>query len=267
MNRQQIAEKYLDTLGLVKVNPDLDFLSSLTAHHVAMFPFSSLGCQLGDELPLDLESLFSRIVVKRRGGYCFEQNGLFFEILQELGYAVQLYLARVIVNGHPHPGLTHRISVVTLDELEYVGFGAFGPRLPVLISAQETVDGSKRFRIAQQRTTDFHMQVFKDGAFLSLYRFERARYGQADCEVGHFFSHKHPDATFVNNLTASLIKADEIRSLRNFEYWVIMASGTVAEEIDSAEKLTQILTDSFHLAVSESEGRQLYNRLSQKLST
>ncbi|GKT31194.1 Arylamine N-acetyltransferase like protein, partial [Aduncisulcus paluster] len=85
MERRELAENYLQTLNLHTRELDFDFLSDLVRHHVATFAFSSVGCQLGDDLPLDLESLYRRIVVKKRGGYCFEQNGLLFGVLEELG--------------------------------------------------------------------------------------------------------------------------------------------------------------------------------------
>ncbi|MHB9005263.1 MAG: arylamine N-acetyltransferase, partial [Coriobacteriia bacterium] len=112
MERAEIVDRYLQSLGLQRRSPDLSFLSDITRRHVATFSFSSVGPRLGDELPLDLESLFRRIVVQARGGYCFEQNGLLYEVLEELGFAVKLYLARVIYNQDTNPGLTHRITMV-----------------------------------------------------------------------------------------------------------------------------------------------------------
>jgi N-hydroxyarylamine O-acetyltransferase len=106
-----LVRGYLEALNLPNEKKDLDFLQNLVSRHVATFAFSSVGCRLGDDLPLDFESLFDRIVVQRRGGYCFEQNGLLFEVLGELGFSPELYLARVIYNQDTHPGLTHRISV------------------------------------------------------------------------------------------------------------------------------------------------------------
>ena len=116
MERRKLVRGYLQTLDLEDRELDLQFLNDVVARHVATFSFGSVGCRLGDELPLDLESLYERIVVRRRGGYCFEQNGLLFGILEELGFSPNLYLARVISNQDTHPGLTHRITLVELDD-------------------------------------------------------------------------------------------------------------------------------------------------------
>jgi N-hydroxyarylamine O-acetyltransferase len=260
MERAEIISKYLQALDLEERSPDLTFLSDIARRHVATFAFSSVGCQLGEDLPLDLKSLYQRIVACRRGGYCFEQNGLLYEVLEELGFAVELYLARVIYNQDIHPGLTHRITMVNLDKRQYVvdvGFGPLGPRIPVFMSKQESMDDDRIFRIAEPRSGEFHMQVLKDGDFFSLYRFELVRYGQADCEVGHFYSHKHPSAAFVNHLVVSLLMNDKVRSLRDREYSVITKSGIQKQEISEPDQLRKILVDKFGVLVTEAECQYL----------
>ena len=105
------------------------------------------------------------------------------------------------------------------------------------------------------------MQSIVDGDRYSLYRFDLVRYGQSDCELGHFYSHRHPEATFVNNLVASLILDDEVRSLRNREYWVIREDGTTTTVITSAEQLTDLLAAELGIRVSAAEGQRLFDEL------
>lgn len=264
MQRSEMVDKYLHTLNLKNYGLDFKFLKEVVGRHVATFAFSSVGCRLGEDLPLDFESLFSRIVDRRRGGYCFEQNGLLYEVLDELGFSPELYLARVIYDQDTHPGLTHRISVIKYDGQRYVldvGFGSLGPRVPVLMSASETHDNGKVFRVAEIRPGQYHLQVIKDGDFFSLYRFELAPYGQADCEVGHFYSHRHPDASFVNHLVVSRILAGETRSLRDLEYWVVTDSEKQTTQICDPEQLRQVLVTELGVQVSDSESRRLFDGL------
>lgn len=264
MGRLEMVQNYLETLNLHGRELDFVFLSDVVTRHVATFAFSSVGCQLGEDLPLDFESLYQRIVIQRRGGYCFEQNGLLYGVLEELGFSPKLFLARVIHNQDTHPGLTHRITMVEYEGQQYVldvGFGFLGPRIPVPMSEIESNDGKKIFRIAERRPGEYHMQVFKDGDFFSLYRFELARYGQADCEVGHFFSHRHPDANFVNHLVVSLIQENETRSLIDLKYWIITKSNTRSREISDSEQLRRILVGELGVQVTEDESRRLYEKL------
>jgi N-hydroxyarylamine O-acetyltransferase len=258
-----ITDHYLSTLGLQKRMPDLEFLNEIIRCHVAQFAFSSVGPQLGDDLPLDFESLYQRIVVKRRGGYCFEQNGLLFEVLKELGFTVNLYLGRVIYNEDVHPGLTHRISLVDIGENSYVadvGFGPLGPSRAVSMSGKESSESFRVFRVAERLPGVFHLQTLKDGRFFSLYKFELVRYGQADCEVGHFYSHKHPDASFVNHLVVSRILNHEVLSLRNHEFSMISQSGEQRSQVGSRAQLHSILKERFKLNVSNDESEQLFTK-------
>ena len=264
MEQSEMVREYLQALGLDGRELHFGFLSDVVARHVATFAFSSVGCRLGEDLPLDFESLFRRIVVQRRGGYCFEQNGLLYGVLEELGFSPELYLARVIYNNDSHPGLTHRISVVENEGRKYVldvGFGPLGPRIPVAMSEIESNDGGKTFRISELRPGEYHMQVFKDGDFFSLYRFELANYGPADCEVGHFYSHRHPDAAFVNHLVVSLVQENETRSLRDLEYWVTTKSGTRNQKVSDSKHLRRILVEELGVQVTGEEGRRLFEGL------
>jgi len=262
--RSEMVHTYLQALGLDGRNLDFQFLKDAVARHLSLFAFSSVGCQLDDDLPLDFDSLYRRIVIQRRGGYCFEQNGFFYEVLEELGFSPNLYLARVIHNQDTHPGLTHRISTVVNEGRQYVidvGFGSLGPAIPVPMGAVESSDRDKVFRIAEKQPGEYHMQVLKDGDFFSLYRFELSRYGQADCELGHFYSHRHPDAAFVNHLVVSLILDHETRSLRDLRYWVISRSGTQKIEINSTEHLRKILVGELGVQITTEESWTLYKKL------
>jgi N-hydroxyarylamine O-acetyltransferase len=145
-----------------------------------------------------------------------------------------------------------------------VGFGHLGPGVPVPMSGEEANDRGKVFRIFEHRPGEYHMQVFRERDFFSLYRFELARYGQADCELGHFYSHRHPDAAFVNHLVVSLILDSEIRSLRDLDYWVITESGTRKQEISGWEQLRRILVDELGVQVTEKESHLLYEGLTDQ---
>ncbi|MGB7551298.1 MAG: arylamine N-acetyltransferase [Chromatiaceae bacterium] len=107
----------------------------------------------------------------------------------------------------------------------------------------------------------YHLQTAIDGAFQSVYQFELAHYNLADCEVGYFYSHRHPSAPFVNNLVASRILDNEIRSLRNRDYWVIDPPGGHRQSVSEAPTLRSLLADTFGIRISTAESRALFVRL------
>ena len=258
--RAAVVTDYLERLAITPGPPTRDLLTRIIRAHVATFPFASLGPQLGDDLPLDLPSLHDRLVVRARGGYCFEQNGLLFEVLDHLGFTVTLAMARVIHDQDIHPGLTHRITLVDVDGgrvIADVGFGPQGPPFPVPLDGSVVGEGWRTYRVEERRPGERHLQVLTDTGFFSLYRFDYVRYGPAEAELGHFYSHRHPSAVFVNTLVASRILDDEVRSLRNRDYRVIREDGETVRDIEDADQLQVLLAEDFGLGVSREEAVRL----------
>jgi N-hydroxyarylamine O-acetyltransferase len=251
--------RYLAGVGVDREAPTISLLSRLVRRHLERYSFASVGPQLGDPLPLDPESLYDRIVVRRRGGYCFEQNRLMFEVLGGLGFEVSMVLARVLLSGAEHPPLTHRFTMVDLDDHRYlvdVGFGASCPPFPVLFDPSNPRDD--QYRIVEGHPGEFHLQLAKDGEYVSMYRFDTVRYDEADAELGHFYSHRHPDAGFVQNLVAARVLDGEIRSLRNVDLRIYRGDDEQHMAITDAEHLRQVLSDLFDLDVDHAEAGRLF---------
>ncbi len=265
MQRSVITDQYLQALEIESAPPSFEFLSVLITRHIATLSFSSIGVRLHDDLPLDLPAVFDRIVLRRRGGYCFEQNALLFEVLQELGFDVEIKLARVIYGRDYLPGLTHRITIVTLDQRPFVvdvGFGPNGPTSPIPLLEEQAEGSEWKHRVHEFREGEFHMQSRKPEGPYSLYRFDLGQYGPSDCEISHFYSQHHPEATFVNNLVVSRILHDEIRSLRNNTYMTIRPEGEVVTMVNDSHQLHNLLSNELGVEVSEAESLRLFSELS-----
>ncbi|WP_027857131.1 arylamine N-acetyltransferase family protein [Marinobacterium jannaschii] len=237
----------------------LELLRLIHQRHVTRYSFNNLAVALQQEMPLDTEALYNKIVVQQRGGYCFEHNKLAFEVMTELGFNPRILMGRVIYNRDVEVPRTHRISLLTLGDEEYivdVGFGHFGPRFPLKLELGLVQDqGDNCYRIEQNQRGEYCFQILKEGEFFTLYTFDRARYNEADCETGHFYSHKHPQAGFVNNLVVCRKFDDHTLSLRNGEIHHLSRGETRIETIDSApalqDKLASRLAVDLDLAVAE----------------
>jgi N-hydroxyarylamine O-acetyltransferase len=75
--------------------PTLAVLPALSAAHTRSIPFENLDVLLGRPIKLEIDAIFQKLVCDRRGGYCFEQNGLLLHVLDELGFQVAPLSARV----------------------------------------------------------------------------------------------------------------------------------------------------------------------------
>ncbi|WP_390618398.1 arylamine N-acetyltransferase [Maricurvus nonylphenolicus] len=262
MNCSEITQSYLEALDLSVEAQDKTFLDNLQSRHIARFSFNNLGVVLGQELPLDLPALFDKIVVKGRGGYCFEHNKLVFHVLQELGFNVRLLVARVVNNRDVDAARTHRITLLELDGQQMIvdaGFGAMGPYHPVLLP-QGQEESDSHYRITEDGNGLFRMQVLKEGDYFTLYTFDMNTYTDADCLLGHFYSHRHPDAAFVNNLVVSRKLAEVTYSLRNAEFHTITASDTLVAPVHDTQRLHILLTEVFELDVDMAISEFLFER-------
>lgn len=103
----------------------LETLQALHQAHLLAVPFENLDIHLGRAIVLEEEALYDKIVRQRRGGFCYELNGLFAALLRELDFEVTLLSGRVMDNGEFGPEFDHLTLLVPLEErwLADVGFG------------------------------------------------------------------------------------------------------------------------------------------------
>lgn len=110
-------------------------LNALVYAHQLHVPFENLSCcDYGEPVLLDIHTLFDKIVRRRRGGYCFELNGLFAALLRAMGFDARSVMCRIAREDELRP-VMHRGVLVRLDETFYfcdVGFG--GPMAPFAIA-------------------------------------------------------------------------------------------------------------------------------------
>lgn len=129
MNATQ-QQQYLNRIDYRgSLAPTLPVLQALQRHHLFAVPFENLDIHLGREITLDIALIFQKIVGQRRGGFCYELNGLFYELLTSLGFQVKRVSSIVMTEqGEWTPEYDHLSLIVSLPEGEFlsdVGFGRF----------------------------------------------------------------------------------------------------------------------------------------------
>lgn len=126
---EAFVDAYLRRLAVERRGPsDLAALRTLHSAHLRSVPFENLSVHLGEPISLEPAALATKILTRRRGGFCYELNGLFARLLDQLGYHVTLLGARVWDGQTFGPPLDHLVLAVgTADEdgrwIVDVGFG------------------------------------------------------------------------------------------------------------------------------------------------
>ena len=170
---------YLDRIGADRPAVlDAGALAALHRAHLLTVPFENLSIHLAEPISLEEGDLIAKIVTRRRGGFCYELNGLFALLLEALGMRVQRVAARVYGGGGLSPPFDHLALVVRLPGgggpwLADVGFGSNSTYPLRYDSREDQHDPGGRFMLAD--TTDGDVEVFKAGE--PQYRIEqRARH-------------------------------------------------------------------------------------------
>ncbi|RSN53690.1 acetyltransferase [Amycolatopsis sp. WAC 04182] len=195
---------YLDRLGLGRpAVADVAALRTLQDRHLAVVPFENLSMHLGEPIVLETGALFDKIVRGRRGGFCYELNGLFAALLRELGFDAELRSAKVFrPDGTLGPPFDHVVVHVELDEpwLADVGFGRFS-RFPLRLAATEAqADPEGEFLFLDAPHGD--IDVLRDGD--PQYRIERRPRDLDEFVPTAFWQSTSPDSPFTQGPTCSL---------------------------------------------------------------
>jgi len=260
MNETIDLGSYWDRLGCEPPPaPDLATLESLHLAHAAAIPFCNLEVRLRKPVPLDLPSLQERLVDRRRGGYCFEQNTLFAGVLRELGFRVETLEARVRPPDAPAPlPRTHMLLRVELPEGTYladVGFGGDGPLAPVPFDGTVSEQPGDSFRIVREGSGPFVLQRLAAGVWTGLYAFLPTPALPADYQVAHHYTSTHPRSPFVNTLTVQRSTPEARRYLRGRSYIVRRGEAVETREVEAGEA-AELLRTVFGLAVEDEEVRR-----------
>jgi N-hydroxyarylamine O-acetyltransferase len=244
------ADAYLARIAFIgPVRPDLTTLFDLHRAHLESIPFENLDIQMGLPVRLDPASIRADLVDRRRGGYCFQQNGLFRLALTALGFTARRCEARVGAGTTPRPR-THMTLVVPLggsDWLVDVGFGAEGIAEPLRIGGPPADQDGWTYRTAAT-PRGFVLQRAREDGWEDLYECFVDEVYDVDYEVGNWYTSTHPDSSFVRTLTAQRMLGPSRHIVRNLTYTVGRNGGWRTEMIERAA-LVPLLRGVFGLDV------------------
>ncbi|NWS20632.1 ARY2 protein, partial [Pachyramphus minor] len=216
--------------------PDLDTMSDIFQHHIQAVPFENLSIHCGERIELDLEATYNKIVRKKRGGWCMENNHLLSWVLKTLGYDVTLLGAKVYVpeyDTYPEE-IDHLLLKVVLDGKSYIVDGGFGMAYQMwqpmeLISGTDQLQTPGVFRFLEAGGTWYLEKVkrkqlvpnqgastphnVEDEACRRIYLFTLQPRDIEEFRGCNAHLQTAPDSLFVTKSICSLQTADGIRAL------------------------------------------------------
>lgn len=121
------VDKYLQRIHCQRERvPNLRFLKTLHKAHLLHIPFENLDIHLGNQILLDVNRIYKKVILNNRGGFCYELNGLFYQLLSRLGFTCHLISSQIYNEGVLGLPFEHAAILVHFEDQTYlvdVGFG------------------------------------------------------------------------------------------------------------------------------------------------
>jgi N-hydroxyarylamine O-acetyltransferase len=206
------AAAYLERIGYSgPLALDAETLRRIHVAHLSAVPFENLSIHRGEPIVLDDEALFEKVVRRRRGGFCYELNGLFAALLRSLGFDVTMLSAGVMgEQGEFGPEFDHMTLLVTLADrwLADVGFGD-GFREPLLLDSRaDQAQGGRNYQIDAAGDRLVLMRRDEDGRWAAQYRFSLEPHAYADYAAMCHYHQTSPSSPFTQRRVCSLATED-----------------------------------------------------------
>ncbi|OYU27909.1 MAG: acetyltransferase [Burkholderiales bacterium PBB2] len=236
--------------------PNLATLAALQWAHLRQIPFENLSIHSGEAIVLEEAALFRKIVEQRRGGFCYELNGLFAALLRELGYRVSLLSAQVAgADSTFGPEFDHLCLAVHMEDGAYlvdVGFGdCFLQPLPLEPEAAPSRQGRHVYRIQAlggvRTLQQLPAEHVASASWSDEYRFSLQARDLSDFEPMCRFHQSSPDSHFTRKRICSRATDDGGRiSLSDLRLILTTAEGFKTESLLPSEAACQqALLDHF----------------------
>ena len=234
--------------------PTAETLRRLQLAHLLAVPFENLSIHSGQPIVLDDDALFKKIVTQRRGGFCYELNGLFAALLRSLGFSADMLSAGVAnKEGAFGPDFDHMVLMVKLEErwLADVGFGDSFLEPLLLDSREEQIQGERAYQIVAQGDHLVMRQRESGGEWRNQYRFTLQPYNYADyAEMCHFHQ-TSPESHFTQGRLCSRATPEGRITVSGMRFITTNKSGEREERVlANEEEYVNSLREHFGIALA-----------------
>ncbi|MFH8349003.1 arylamine N-acetyltransferase [Streptomyces sp. NPDC018045] len=242
--------------------PTVAALRELHARHAATFAFENLEIVLGRPVPLDLKSLQEKMVGRRRGGYCYEQNLLYAAALDRFGFRLSGLGARIRMGETKIRPVTHALLKVELDGEEWitdVGFGGEALLEPVpLRDGVEVRQGGWTFGLVREgEDGTWVLRSRHEDGWFDLYAFGPEARHPADYGVFNYYISTHPRSPFTGRMVIQQPGPDLRRTLIGTELTLTRPDWSRVVRQVPPEEIPAVLEADFGLALDERDAADL----------
>jgi N-hydroxyarylamine O-acetyltransferase len=245
--------RYFDRIGFTaQPRADIATVGAMMRCQLFSVPFENLDVQAGKVVSLVPEEIVEKIVERKRGGYCYEINGLFAMALEALGIRYRFVAARPMFYPVKRPK-THMALIVELDGASWLcdlGFGSYGIRAPLSLEQLdcETQQDFDTFWLGRPDGREYLLKARVDGEWVNQYGFDLSPQEWIDFVPANYLNSTHPDAIFVQKLLVVLHNPAG-RDILFGDMLKSVASGVAHKQMLAAAQIKPVLAQRFGLSL------------------
>ena len=249
-------QHYFDRIGYEGSHePTLDTLCAVHSHHARAIPYEAIDVFLERPVDQDIERIFEKIVLDKRGGWCYEMNGLLGWALREIGFDVARLCGGVMraFRGDEVMG-NHLVLKVDLEGTQYIADVGLGDAnlWPFALEEGEHQQGHRTFNL-ERLEGDMWRCINNEGALPPTYDFSVGPVDEARLATVGQDLQDDPNSMFRQNLTCQLMSEESTKVLIGRVF--AEASGRVDKRLlHSREELLEVLDEAFGLHVPNPKG-------------
>lgn len=236
------------------LDPSAETLRDLQVAHLLTVPFENLSIHAKQPIVLEDDALFTKIVENRRGGFCYEVNGLFAALLRTLGFKVEMLSAQAANNeGGFGADFDHMTLMVSLDKrrLVDVGFGDSFLEPLLLDEPGEQFQGRRAYKIVPDNDYLILMQRENEGEWKAQYRFTFQPYEYADYAEMCRYHQTSPQSHFTQRRICSRATEEGRITLSEMRFIKTSKNGEREEQIlTSQTEYETVLREHFGIVMT-----------------
>jgi N-hydroxyarylamine O-acetyltransferase len=245
-------DAYLDRIGYGgPLTPTAETLRQLHRAHMLAVPFENLDIPLGNPIVLSLPAFYAKIVERRRGGFCYELNGLFGWLLEQLGFRITRLSAGVYGSGQPGPDFDHLTLLVETEDqlLADVGFGDSFVE-PLRLDGAVTAAGTGTlYRLTEVDSARVLERQKPGSEWEPQYAFTLQPHHLDEFAPRCHWTQTSPESGFTRRVTCSLATPDGRLTLANRRLITTTGQTRTEREVTSMDEYHTLLKTHFGIDV------------------
>lgn len=247
-------EKYYERIGIAEkqLSADLKTLKYLQKQHLLNIPFENLDIHRKKTIILDLPNFYKKIVTEKRGGFCYELNGLFYFLLRETGFQSKMISAGVSQTENTFGAEYDHLAILTkIEEKEFlvdVGFGDFSAEPLEIVLDKEQNDRNGVFLIRKFDEEYFEVCKKDNENFQSEYIFKDLPRELTEFSEMCKFHQTSSESHFTKGKVVSIMTGKGRKTLTDKQFLITENGKKTIVEITSEEEFNRLLEQEFDIS-------------------